>query len=399
MYEGVTYEVILKRMLDRVSNTLDKREGAVIWDTHSPTAIELQILYLELDNILKESFADTASRDYLILRAKERGVDPYPASSAVRRAVFTPGTINVLGQRFSINELNYIVTKRVSGTEYQVTCEQPGVIGNQYSGILLPIQYIPGLQTAELLDVLIPGEDEEATEDLRKRYFNTFNGRAFGGNRQDYLEKCNAIPGVGATKVKRVWNDDISPQDMIPNDAVNRWYGSTVGSVDVDTAAWLTAVYTAALDQKLTTGGTVLLTIIDSDFNPPSTQLLQSVKDTFDPAPTAEGYGLAPIGHAVVVRGGVPVIVEVQTTITFQPGYGWDNLQDSINQVVSDYFLELRKTWADADTIIVRISQVEARILTVAGIVDITNTIINGVADNLTLTDHGLPMFGGVVSG
>ena len=46
MYEGITYETILDRMLSRVSNQFDKREGSVIFDTHSPTAIELQILYL-----------------------------------------------------------------------------------------------------------------------------------------------------------------------------------------------------------------------------------------------------------------------------------------------------------------------------------------------------------------
>ena len=42
MYESTTYDVILDRMLARVPDTLDKREGSVIWDTHSPTAIELQ---------------------------------------------------------------------------------------------------------------------------------------------------------------------------------------------------------------------------------------------------------------------------------------------------------------------------------------------------------------------
>ena len=43
MYENVTYEVILQRMLECVPDQFDKREGSVIWDTHSPTAIELQI--------------------------------------------------------------------------------------------------------------------------------------------------------------------------------------------------------------------------------------------------------------------------------------------------------------------------------------------------------------------
>ena len=34
MYEHVTYESLLERMLARVPDKLDKREGSVIWDTH-----------------------------------------------------------------------------------------------------------------------------------------------------------------------------------------------------------------------------------------------------------------------------------------------------------------------------------------------------------------------------
>mgnify|MGYP000166977145 CR=1 FL=1 len=79
-------------------------------------------------------------------------------------------------------------------------CETPGVIGNQYLGSMVPIEYIEGLETAKLTKVLIPGEDREDTEDLRTRYFNSFNAQAFGGNVQDYLEKTNAIPGVEAQK-------------------------------------------------------------------------------------------------------------------------------------------------------------------------------------------------------
>lgn len=64
MYEDQTYEVILERMLARVNEKFDKREGAVIFDTHSPTAIEFQILYIELDTILREAYGDTASREF-----------------------------------------------------------------------------------------------------------------------------------------------------------------------------------------------------------------------------------------------------------------------------------------------------------------------------------------------
>ncbi len=42
MYEDMTYEILLKRMLGRVPDNMDKRESSLIWDTHSSTAVELQ---------------------------------------------------------------------------------------------------------------------------------------------------------------------------------------------------------------------------------------------------------------------------------------------------------------------------------------------------------------------
>ena len=76
MFEDQTYEAILQRMLDRVSDKFDKRPSSPIYDTHSPTAIELQILYIELETIIQNSYGDTAAREFLILLAKDRGLSP-----------------------------------------------------------------------------------------------------------------------------------------------------------------------------------------------------------------------------------------------------------------------------------------------------------------------------------
>ena len=56
---------------------------------------------------------------------------------------------------------------------YKVQCESAGSIGNQYFGPMVPIEYIRGLQSAELTQVLIPGEDEESTSSGQKMPFNT----------------------------------------------------------------------------------------------------------------------------------------------------------------------------------------------------------------------------------
>lgn len=397
MYD-VTYEEILDRMLARVPDKFDKREGSVIFDTHSPTALELQRIYIELNTLISESYGDSASRECLILRCKEKGITPNPATNAILRGVFTPSNIDVIGKRFNIGTMNYVVLREAtnSGDGYEVQCESPGIIGNLHLGTMTPIEYIEGLETATLTEVLIPGEDEEDTEDLRQRYFASFDEESFGGNRADYINKINAIPGVGSTKVTRVWNGDISPASMIPNETVQSWYNSSLFSFPAAVQDWLTAIYTAAKDLKLTTGGAVLITLLNSNFNAANETLLKTVKETLDPDEyTGEGYGLAPIGHVVNVQSAEAVEITVKTTITFDIGYSWSNLQTTINDAIENYLLELRRSWADENYLIVRISQIETRLLGIKGIVDITGTTINETADNLTLEKYQVPVFEG----
>lgn len=397
MYENTTYEVILQRMLGRIPDKFDKREGSVIWDTHSPTAIELQILYLELDVILKEAYGDSASREFLIMRCRERGIYPFEATKAVLKGVFIPSNIDVTGQRFNIGNMNYIVSEKITDGEYRVECETAGKVGNQFLGSMIPMEYIRGLQSAELTEVLIPGEDEEETEDLRHRYFASFDENAFGGNVQDYLEKTNAIPGVGRTKVKRVWNADISPADMIPKESVETWYNGIKGTLTGEVRYWLDSVFCAAKEKKLTIGGTVLLTIINSEFAPASKTLVQTVQTAIDPEENAgEGYGLAPIGHMVKVESAKAKEISITTTLTFEAGYNWENLQDSLDAAIADYLLQLRKGWAESQGLVIRISQIDNRILNVPGILDVQNTMINGSRENVTLGEYEIPVFGGV---
>ena len=112
-YSSMTYEVILQRMLDRVPDNMDKREGSIIYDALAPAARELADLYAEFGEIETESYADTASREYLIKRAAERGITPHPATNAIVKGVFTPTDIEIpIGTRFNSDNLNYIVISK-----------------------------------------------------------------------------------------------------------------------------------------------------------------------------------------------------------------------------------------------------------------------------------------------
>lgn len=352
MYEHITFDVILDRMMERIPSDIDKREGSIIYDALAPAAVELAQMYIELDVILNETFADMASREYLIRRASERGLTPYPANHAFLRGVFNMDV--PIGTRFSLEDLNYVVTEKIEGEtehEYKLQCETVGVIGNKYFGRITPIEYVAGLTSAELTELLIPGEDEEETEHFRQRYFDSLNAKAYGGNIADYKEKVNAIQGVGGVKVYPVWNG----------------------------------------------GGTVKLVIINLEFRIPTAELIDFVQTTVDPITNSgEGVGVAPIGHTVTVVGVQEQAVNVELAIDYDAGYNFDSLKVQIEEILESYLQELRKTWADKEQTIVRIIQMEARILNVSGVLDVHDTKLNGNSENLILDGEVIPILGEV---
>ena len=193
MYEDQTYEEILERMLGNTRDDIDKTEGSVLYTAIAPAGLEFAIHYTELDGLIREGYADTCDRDNLILRCKERGITSYPATAAVLQGEFN---VDIgVGQRFSLDELNYISKKYIgrgnptedggSGTYlYQMECETVGTDGNKHFGDLTAIEYITNLEVARLTEVLIPAEDEEDTEVLRARYFSSFETAPFGGNKR-----------------------------------------------------------------------------------------------------------------------------------------------------------------------------------------------------------------------
>lgn len=346
----MTFEALLERMLNRIPDSLDKREGSVIYDAIAPAALEIAQTYADMDSIIDETFADTASRDMLIRRAKERGLSPYPAKTAVIKGAFD--TDIPIGERFTLGDLIYKVTEKLKDYEYSLECESTGIEGNKRSGSLIPINYIEGLGRAEITELLIPAEDEEDTEAFRKRYFDTFNAKAYGGNKQDYINRTNAIGGVGATKVIPIWNG----------------------------------------------GGTVKVVILDSEFNPANNELVKRVQKELDPSRDGTGAGIAPIGHIVTVATVEKVPVNIKTKITFDSGYSFNGLKAEIAKVISAYLLELRKTWAESENITVKISQLNTRISVIKGVSDIEGTTINGKNTNLVITAYSVPVDGEVVN-
>lgn len=354
----MSYEAILKRTLARVPATLDKRESSMIYDALAPACAELAQEALTAQWRMDQCFSDTATRPYLERRAKERGITPREATCAVLRGEFN---ISVpIGSRYNIDELNYVVTECMDEVShiYKVQCETAGVIGNTRMGDMIPIKYISGLITAKLTELLIPGTDDEDTEVFRERYHNSFGNKAFGGNRADYIEKVKSIPGVGGCKLYRATNAE--------------------GEVQ---------------------GGHVRIVIIDSEWCKPSEELVELVQTTMDPAINqGEGDGLAPIGHIDHVEPVKEEEIQIGlNNVIYEDGYSYEALQSYILAVIDDYFLELNQKWENEKTLIVRISQIESRLLEVEGILDLSGTTLNGEEKNYTLDVDSIAVRGDVI--
>lgn len=345
MNEIPTYEEILQRCLDRIPNTIDKRQGSIIYDALAPCCVELAQMYIELSGIYNQVFIDTAVGEALDKLVEQNGVKRKDATYALRKGEFN--MVVPVDNRFSDGENTYIVIENIAGTNNSILrCEQAGAVGNSYYGSLTPITYLQGLTKAELTDIIDMGDDIESDEDLRVRYMESVTAPQFGGNVSDYQNKVKSLTGVGGCKVIPIWNG----------------------------------------------GGTVKLIITNSQGGVPTSSLVNDVQEAVDPNQDQQGLGIAPIGHIVTVEGAAAKNIIVSATFTLESGVNPTDIQDSVNNVVDNYFKSLSANWDKEDNLIARISQLEIRLLGVAGVLDITNTKMNNSSSNLSLQSNEIPV-------
>lgn len=363
MFEHMTFENIIQDMLDRVPDDVDKREGSIIYDALAPTAMELAETYSNMDILMERTFADTADGDDLEKRVGEHGVTRKKASSAIRKAAFTTSQDEpmeiVIGSRYRLGDIVYTVLEKIETGTYQVLADTQGEVGNRDFGELIPVEPVNGLGAANLLEVLIPGEDEESDESLYDKYREHIREKAFAGNRADYKMRLLDIQGVGGVQLFR------AP------------FG----------------------------GGTVKAVIIDSTFNVPTPELVSFVQERVDPLEyTGEGYGTAPICHEVLIEGVESVTVDFSATLTLS-GVTLGQVEPLVEAVFNDYLAEVREEWVSNNRfsngqlinapLVVRITHIESRILSLEGVQDITGTSLNGMPENITLSTE-IPVAGSV---
>jgi uncharacterized phage protein gp47/JayE len=319
MFEEKTFDNILNYMLSYVSSKypeLDVREGSIIHTALAPMALEIETAYHEMDMIINEAFLETATKEYLIKHGNQVGLEINQATYGHFKGEFD---VDVeIGTRFNLDEFNYSVINKISDPTddnsyytFELVCETAGAEPNTFLGDLTPIDFVDNLSYAQLTSVLSYGEDEEETEAYRYRLQTHIMKPPVNGNISQYEEWLGEYDGVGKYQIKPCWN------------GVN----------------------------------TVKLTILNSEDDVASDELIGSVQQHFDPLDgddveldddtSAENYpqgrgmgnGQAPIGSIVTVDTAIEVPIKVSCAVNLKDGY---ESPIGVQEAVNNYLKSIR---------------------------------------------------------
>lgn len=352
MYEDKTYKSILADAKNDIGDEVIKVEGSLTHNALSALAYEMEKLYIQIDYIVEQSHAGTADIEHLEMIALDRAIIRKAATNAYVKAEFNVAV--PIGSRYNLKGYNYRAVEVINDSlhQYKMMVEETGAGPNSLRGDLIPIDYVEGLESAKVTELLVAGDDEESKESLYKRYLESFTSQSFAGNIAAYKEKFATIQGIGGAKIYPTWKG----------------------------------------------AGTVKAVLISSDYTAVSDYLIGQIRSEAVPA-KGSGYGWAPIGHDLTIESVKEVVINVNTQITYATGYSSSNLSEKIKEKIKEYLKDIAKTWKDGDEhteAIIYISRLEAVILDVQGVLDVNNTALNKSSGNLTLHSDEIPKLGEV---
>lgn len=211
-------------------------------------------------------------------------------------------------------------------------------MGNGCAGQLIPINYISGLQKAELVELIMPGNDEEETEHLRERYLVSIRKPSTSGNKYDYYNWAMACDGVGAAKIFPLG------------------YGP----------------------------GTVKVVIADENKSGASDALISTVKDYIEEQ--------RPVGADVTVVSAEEVPIMVTARIKLLKDWNLGRVQQEFREHLGSFFYENAFMLA-----YVGIARVGKILLETGGVEDYDGLMLDGRDENVLLANEQIAVAGDII--
>lgn len=351
MYEDRTYDNIMDEMMSGFGSNVRTDEGSLAFNSCAKQAEQLEEFYGDLSELNDNILPDTMDDWHLIEYGRERNVQYRYATAPVVKAEFLQ-EIDI-GERFTCNDYTYTVKSKLSNFCYELECETEGTAANATLGDLYPVDYVDEYKGGSIVCVITAGTDDEDIEVYRQKIMSSLRSVAFAGNKAAYRTFINNIDGVGGCKpFRREKNSDYINVYVISN------------------------AYTA-----------------------PSPELISKVQTAVDPEENhGEGIGLAPICHSVLIKPVEEISIAVRTHIEFETGRNADTMLQAVETVIADYLHSLAQQWEskEKEAIVVRQSQIEACIIGLSGIIDVSDTSLNGADGNVIIPYTAIPVMGGV---
>lgn len=368
--DGNSFEQILDRTLsNELLSDVDKREGSIVYDTLAPVCMELADAYAKMDILESQLSLLTATGSNLDNRAYEQGMAREQETQAERIGTFKKYQIDeqtgeyvkdendnkILidmdipeGSRFVSPENDSIIYEFIGKDDKDeniLRCETYGTVGNEYTGTILPLTAIPDLVEAKITGTHIPAQNTESDDELRTRVINKLNSLSFGGNIDAYIEKVSGIDGVGTCKVFPAWQYN----------------------------------------------GSVLLSVVDSSYEPITQSFANRIKEEIDPEESSgQGVGFAPIGHYVTVTTPIKSNVKVQFHLDLETDVTIGNVQEECKQKIEEYFNSVRHEFYQDKTLGIYRARIIDKILEIPEVLNVTDVLLNDVDADITYTDEGL---------
>jgi uncharacterized phage protein gp47/JayE len=346
-FENETFEQILERMLARIPDTIDKRQGSVVYDLLAPAAAELAQAYIEMDNVLDLGFADTTYGEYLDRRAAEQGLTRKAAVKATGQLTFSgpDSTVIPVGTRVSTEDENpvyFVTTAEGTITGGSVTvdaeAEEGGVDGNVDAGeITVVLGDLSGVVTVTNAEPFAGGINEETDEELYERYKEHVTRPITSGNKFQYEAWAKEITGIADARCYPLWNGN----------------------------------------------GTVKVVVVNSEKRSPSASVIQAVADYIET--------VRPIGADVTVVGVTEVPIDISVTVTTTTGADPATVETNIRDNITEYFKQI----GFVETT-VRYTSIGNAILDAKDVIDYSNLTVNGSVTNVVLNDDEVPILGAV---
>lgn len=349
-------EQIKADMLGAISSTYDKSQNSFMHDAVAGTALELASLYMNLEFISEKLDVDNLEGEELDRHIYQRtGLKRKPATYATTQVTIRgeEGAVIEQGDLVASGDINYevIESKQIDAggvVEVAVRATNVGSGANVPQGAIdtFPVA-INGAISVTNQEAVTNGYDAESDQEYLARYYERIRTPATSGNRYHYMNWAKEVTGVGDAKVTPLWAGD----------------------------------------------NTVKITIIDSNKQPASADLVNNVQKHIDPNVSGLGEGVAPIGAFATVESAQGKPINLSFNLTLETGRDLDGVVNNIRNEVSNYLKEIAFVES-----VVSYARVGSSILGANGVVDYTNLLVNQGTQNIELTEFQVPIIGEVIA-